>query len=105
MPRHPLGCGAGFQRGAGQVMFCMFAEAIDLLSNRPFTRAVSNSSNDPVKLSKRLRDLFETMAEGGSFGAEEIHWFNGGLFADAVWPTIRLRRSRAERSLDVSRRP
>jgi hypothetical protein len=34
-------------------------------------------------LSRRLEGLFAAMARGGDFGADEIPYFNGGLFADA----------------------
>jgi hypothetical protein len=65
-----------------KLLFCMFAQGIDLLSNQEFTKTVKSSRNDPGKLSKKLRSLFEAMAEGGSFGADDVLWFNGGLFAD-----------------------
>lgn len=67
-----------------KLMFCMFAEDIELLPRDLFLKTVKASGNDPAKLSKLLTNLFEAMAkEGGTFGADEIAWFNGGLFADA----------------------
>ena len=66
-----------------KLMFCMFAEDIDLLPEKVFTRSLAASKKDPGKLTKTLKNLFEAMASGGSFGADEILYFNGGLFADA----------------------
>ena len=66
-----------------KLMFCMFAEDIDLLPEKVFTRSLAASKKDPGKLTKTLKNLFEAMASGGSFGADEILHFNGGLFADA----------------------
>src|SRR5205823_7349240 len=48
-----------------------------------FTRTVTNARNDPARLVKLLKSLFESMARGEPFGADDIPWFNGGLFADS----------------------
>jgi len=66
-----------------KLMFCIFAEDIDLLPSDVFTKTVAASKSDPARLSKLLRALFENMAAGGLFGMEEIPHVNGGLFADA----------------------
>lgn len=66
-----------------KLMFCMFAEDIEPLPKDLFTRTVGNAKNDPKKLSKLLKSLFEAMEKGGNFGPEIIEWFNGGLFADS----------------------
>lgn len=66
-----------------KLMFCMFAEDIDLLPGKVFSRSLTASKKDPHKLAKTLGSLFEAMAHGGNFGADEILHFNGGLFADA----------------------
>jgi hypothetical protein len=65
-----------------KLMFCMFAEDIDLLPRDLFARTVANSKKDPARLSKLLKSLFDSMAKGEPFGADAIPWFNGGLFAD-----------------------
>ena len=37
----------------------------------------------PAKFTSKLRQLFSAMStSGNSFGVHDIHWFNGGLFAD-----------------------
>lgn len=63
-----------------QCLFCMFAEDVDLLSEKLFERAVVKSTGSPKKLASRLGDLFKSMRTGGEFGLEEVQWFNGGLF-------------------------
>jgi type II restriction/modification system DNA methylase subunit YeeA len=69
-----------------KLMFCMFAEDIELLPRDLFTRTVTNSKKNPAQLSKLLRGLFHSMATGEPFGADEILRFNGGLFADDEEP-------------------
>ncbi len=67
-----------------KLMFCMFAEDIELLPKELFLKTLRNTKADPAKLAKLLGSLFEAMAEkGGTFGADEIPWVNGGLFKDA----------------------
>jgi hypothetical protein len=66
-----------------KLMFCMFAEDIELLPDDLFTKLLLSSKTDPAKLNGKLKALFEAMAGGGDFGADSILHFNGGLFADA----------------------
>ncbi len=63
-----------------QCLFCMFSEDAGLLPKRLFERLLDKSQTDPDKLSTRLESLFVSMRKGGDFGADEISWFNGGLF-------------------------
>jgi pimeloyl-ACP methyl ester carboxylesterase len=67
-----------------KLIFCMFAEDIGLLPNKVFTKALAAAKKTPDRLAKVLKDLFEAMAHGGYFGADEILYFNGGLFADSA---------------------
>lgn len=66
-----------------KLMFCMFAEDIELLDNKVFTKVLEISKDNPAKLTQKLAALFQAMADGGDFGADSILHFNGGLFADA----------------------
>jgi hypothetical protein len=66
-----------------KLMFCMFAEDIDLLPRGLFTKTVANAKNDPARLSRLLTNLFECTAKGEPFGADDVLRFNGGLFADS----------------------
>jgi SAM-dependent methyltransferase len=67
-----------------KLMFCMFAEDIELLPKQVFTRTLQGAKNDPARLTRFLTELFEAMAHGGSFALEDILYFNGGLFADTT---------------------
>ncbi|HUE70288.1 MAG TPA: DNA methyltransferase [Pirellulaceae bacterium] len=67
-----------------RLMFCMFAEDIDLLPSKVFSRTLAQAKKDPARLSNFLRELFGAMASGGTFALEEILYFNGGLFSDST---------------------
>lgn len=71
-----------------KLMFSMFAEDIGLLNNKVFTQVMQAAAkpgavNACKKLTQLLKQLFDAMAHGGTFGADDILHFNGGLFADA----------------------
>ncbi|MEN9372454.1 MAG: hypothetical protein RIR79_6 [Pseudomonadota bacterium] len=63
-----------------QCVFCFFAESIGILPTPVFVQLLRNRYIDSKNLRKGLHNLFATMHDGGMFGAEEIPWFNGGLF-------------------------
>ncbi len=84
-----------------KLIFCLFAEDIGLLPNRLFTTLVGKCKDDPKRLARLLKDLFEAMSTGGDFGADTIDYFNGGLFADAA--AVELRRDEIERVIELSR--
>ena len=69
-----------------RLVFCMFAEDVDLLPNKLFQKAMERSLREPERAQKYLSDLFGAMQKGGEFGLDDIPWFNGGLFdsADAL---------------------
>ncbi len=67
-----------------RLLFCLFAEDIGLLPERLFTTLVARTRTRPSDFAARLGLLFAAMASGGSFGADDIAHFNGGLFADAA---------------------
>lgn len=83
-----------------KLIFCLFAEDIGLLRSGLFTGLLEGARNDPERLARRMQALFEAMAHGGDFGAEEIAFFNGGLFADSE--CIELTRDEIERLVHVS---
>jgi hypothetical protein len=41
-----------------KLMFCMFAEDIELLPEKLFTKLLMASADDPDRLTRRLADLF-----------------------------------------------
>jgi len=65
-----------------KLIFCLFAEDIDLLPAGLFSRILAAGKKDPARLKPTLKTLFAAMTTGGLFGADEILYFNGGLFAD-----------------------
>jgi type II restriction/modification system DNA methylase subunit YeeA len=66
-----------------RLLFCLFAEDIGLLPDRLFMRLIQNNRRKPTEFTKKLRQLFAAMAnEGGSFGPDDIPYFDGGLFMD-----------------------
>jgi len=61
-------------------MFCLFAEDVELLPGKLFSRLLTQWHDRPDELTARLTELFDKMRTGGAFGTERIAWFNGGLF-------------------------
>lgn len=70
-----------------QCLFCFFAEDVGLLPSRLFEKLVGVRT-DPDKLRAGLQQLFITMRDGGLFGADDIPWFNGGLFKTIAVPPL-----------------
>lgn len=67
-----------------KLVFCMFAEDSGLLPPQLIGRLADNTKGFPAKFTHGLKELFFIMSDqGGLFGAEEIQWFNGGLFDNA----------------------
>ena len=66
-----------------RLVFCMFAEDINLLPRQLFSQILDKSHTQPALSEKLLSQLFASMKKGGLFGVDEIKWFNGGLFDDS----------------------
>ncbi len=66
-----------------KVMFCLFAEDVELLPKGLFERVLIKSKDDPARLKKQMDAIFDAMRTGGDFGVDEISYFNGGLFDNA----------------------
>lgn len=65
-----------------RLVFCMFAEDVDLLPNGMFKRMLEHSASSPDNFRELASDLFRAMKSGGRVGFEQVAWFNGGLFND-----------------------
>jgi len=65
-----------------RLLFCLFAEDIELLPNRLFTRLAQGGRRNPAAFNRQLRQLFAAMAHGDYFGVDTVPHFNGGLFDD-----------------------
>lgn len=63
-----------------RLLFCMFAEDIQLLPRELFTRLVEAGRKDSRRFNTQVKNLFAAMAEGDFFGEHQIKYFNGGLF-------------------------
>ncbi|HEX5454783.1 MAG TPA: class I SAM-dependent DNA methyltransferase, partial [Stellaceae bacterium] len=66
-----------------KLVFCLFAEDIELLPDRIFADILDEALKRPGDFEPMLRDLFRAMANrNGRFGTVAVPWFNGGLFDD-----------------------
>jgi hypothetical protein len=66
-----------------RMVFCMFAEDVDLLPDRLFKKMLTASHADPGSFQANAKSLFTAMAkQNGRVGFDRIEWFNGGLFDD-----------------------
>ena len=63
-----------------QVLFCLFAEDIDLLPDKLFTQLLEAAKGHPGLAQRQFETLFGAMATGGLVGFKQVDWFNGGLF-------------------------
>lgn len=70
-----------------RLVFCMFAEDVQLLPNKMFERMIKTARAKPETFGVHAKSLFGAMKTGGLVGFETVDWFNGGLFdSDAVLP-------------------
>lgn len=83
-----------------RLLFCLFAEDIRLLPPKLFSTLIQRTHSRPSEFQARLADLFHAMASGGSFGVDDISYFNGDLFTDAK--TLPLSRDDLQTLLRVS---
>lgn len=70
-----------------QCVFCFFADDAGLLPADVFKRLVQKKVTSKG-LQRSLTELFEKMQAGGSFGVDDIPWFNGGLFKEIDVPDL-----------------
>jgi type II restriction/modification system DNA methylase subunit YeeA len=67
-----------------RLLFCLFAEDVELLPNKLFSHLVQNTSKTPKAFAAQLGELFAKMQTGGYFGGDLIPHVNGGLFDNAT---------------------
>jgi hypothetical protein len=70
-----------------QCVFCFFADDAGLLPADVFKRLIQKKIA-PKELRSSLIELFQKMQAGGSFGVDDIPWFNGGLFKEIDVPEL-----------------
>jgi type II restriction/modification system DNA methylase subunit YeeA len=87
-----------------KLVFCLFAEDIDLLPEGLFAELLEEAEKAPEDCETMMRQLFAAMANAnGRYGPKAIRWFDGGLFdGDDVLPlnVVQLRNLRAAARLD-----
>lgn len=70
-----------------RLVFCMFAEDVNLLPKAMFERMIKAARPQPDTFADHAKKLFAAMKTGGLVGFEKVDWFNGGLFdSDDVLP-------------------
>lgn len=62
-----------------RLVFCMFAEDVQLLPNGMFSRMLDAAARGG-DFADLAGTLFRAMRSGGMVGFERVEWFNGGLF-------------------------
>jgi hypothetical protein len=65
-----------------RIVFALFAENVDLLPRRIFTKLLNNSIDRPEVFARLVGELFQAMSRGGFWGVDLIRRFNGNLFTD-----------------------
>jgi len=85
-----------------RLVFCMFAEDVNLLPNAMFKRMLEHAMQRPTEFADLTRDLFQAMKDGGRIGFEKVDWFNGGLFDNNT--TIPLEPEDIKLILNVARK-
>lgn len=65
-----------------RLVFCMFAEDVDLLPKKLFSKMLDAAQQEPEEFQSIASSLFKAMRKGGRVGFEAVEWFNGGLFDD-----------------------
>src|SRR5690606_33468142 len=71
-----------------RLLFCLFAEDLELLPDGVFTQIVRSQGQTYSDLRHPLRELFAKMRDGGHFGLWNIRHFNGTLFDDEFVPGL-----------------
>jgi len=66
-----------------RLVFCLFADDVDLLPSGLFERMLDAARKAPSRFEGYARRLFAAMAQrGGEVDFTPVAWFNGGLFDD-----------------------
>jgi len=66
-----------------RLVFCLFADDVDLLPAGLFDSMLAQAAKRPVKFADFASELFRAMKDrDGRIGFQAVPWFNGGLFDD-----------------------
>ena len=83
-----------------KLIFCMFAEDIEILPKKIFSKMLGSGVERPERFEPMARNLFSAMQGGGNFGSDIIDHFNGGLFKDE--DVLPLNKKELELALNAS---
>ena len=73
-----------------RLVFCMFAEDVNLLPNSLFTQMLEATLHHPDDFQPNAQQLFAGMQSGGVVAFKKVERFNGGLFdSDEALPLTR----------------
>ncbi len=74
-----------------RLVFCMFAEDVNLLPDKMFERMLKHCLMKPMDFEHNAKTLFGAMMKPNSMvGFEKVEWFNGGLFdSDDAFPLLK----------------
>ena len=70
-------------RHLNRIVFCLYAQDAGLLPAGLFSDLLRQNIRRPELANRAIANLFQQMAHGGIFGANEIPHFNGDLFRNA----------------------
>lgn len=65
-----------------RLLFCLFAEDVQILPNRLFAHLLEATKGSPEKFQLSIRQLFGAMSVGGMFGFDAVPHVDGRLFDD-----------------------
>ena len=73
-----------------RLVFCMFAEDVNLLPDKMFENMLKLCKDTPADFVDHAKTLFAAMKSGGRVGFTKVEWFNGGLFDDdSAYPLLK----------------
>jgi hypothetical protein len=84
-----------------RIVFCLFAEDIELLPKGLFSKLVEKTHEEPARFARALARLFDAMADGGELDFETIRHFNGNLFVKG--PVLEMTEEEIERVYQASK--
>ena len=87
-------------RFLNRLVFCFFAQDVRLLPDGILSDLCNKFSSDPSEFDGALNELFRRMEQGGRFGVQLIHKFNGDLFKDSN--TVRMNKVELEKLAEAT---
>ena len=89
-------------RFLNRLVFCFFAQDVDLLPDRVLAELCAHYYTDPAEFDRGLQELFRRMNDGGRFGFSPIRQFNGDLFREP--DTVLMEPDELEKLVEATQR-